>query len=56
MVDDVDRIFSRLMAAGVVVALEPTDHSWGDREMHVRDPDGSTLRFTRLAASDGERP
>ena len=46
-VDNVDRVFQQLIAKGVTVELEPTDQSWGNREMYLRDPDGNSLRFTQ---------
>ena len=45
LVEDVDRIYEELKAKGVDAALEPTDQSWGNREMYVRDPDGNSIRF-----------
>jgi len=44
-VEDVDALHEELKAAGVVIALEPTDQSWGNREMYVKDPDGNSIRF-----------
>lgn len=44
-VRDVDALFEELRARGVAIALEPTDQTWGLREMYVRDPDGNALRF-----------
>jgi catechol 2,3-dioxygenase-like lactoylglutathione lyase family enzyme len=35
-VDDVD---------GLYEDREPTNQTWGQREVYVRDPDGDTLRF-----------
>ena len=45
LVENVDELHRELVAKGVAIALEPTDQSWGNREMYVRDPDGNTLRF-----------
>ena len=50
-VEDVDALHAELVAKGVLIALEPTDQTWGNREMYVRDPDGNSLRFGR--AGDG---
>jgi catechol 2,3-dioxygenase-like lactoylglutathione lyase family enzyme len=44
-VEDVDALHKELKAKGVVIDLEPTDQSWGNREMYVSDPDGNSLRF-----------
>lgn len=47
IVDDVDALHESLRSAGVSIALEPTDQSWGCREMHVEDPAGNRLRFVQ---------
>ena len=47
LVDDVDALHAELVARGVPIDLAPTDQSWGNREMYVRDPDGNSIRFTR---------
>ena len=49
-VDDVDGLHAELSARQVAIDLAPTDQTWGNREMYVRDPDGNCLRFTREAA------
>lgn len=45
IVEDVDALHMELKAKGVVIDLEPTDQSWGNREMYVNDPDGNSIRF-----------
>ena len=45
VVDDVDALRSELKTRGTPVVLEPTDQTWGMRELYVRDPDGNTIRF-----------
>ncbi|MGI8835078.1 MAG: glyoxalase superfamily protein [Pyrinomonadaceae bacterium] len=45
VVDDVDTLHAELNAKGVAIDLKPTDQSWGNREMYVRDPDGNSIRF-----------
>ena len=45
LVEDVDALHAELLSQGVVIELEPTDQTWGNREMYVRDPDGNALRF-----------
>ena len=45
LVEDVDALHSELVAKGVPIALEPTDQSWGNREMYVEDADGNSIRF-----------
>lgn len=46
-VEDVDALHAELVAKGVWIDLEPTDQTWGNREMYVRDPGGNSLRFGR---------
>jgi catechol 2,3-dioxygenase-like lactoylglutathione lyase family enzyme len=45
MVDDVDKLHKEFVAKGVRIDLEPTDQTWGSREMYVKDADGNCLRF-----------
>lgn len=45
VVRDVDELHEELKAKGVAIDLEPTDQSWGNREMYVADPDGNSIRF-----------
>jgi uncharacterized glyoxalase superfamily protein PhnB len=45
LVKDVDALQVELVAKGVQIALEPTDQSWGNREMYVVDADGNSIRF-----------
>jgi catechol 2,3-dioxygenase-like lactoylglutathione lyase family enzyme len=42
---DIDELHKELKAKGVAIALEPTDQSWGNREMYVHDADNNSLRF-----------
>jgi len=47
LVDDVDELHAEFVARGVPIHLAPTDQTWGNREMYVKDPDGNSIRFTR---------
>ena len=47
-VEDLDALHRELVGKGVAIALEPTDQTWGNREMYVKDADGNSLRFTQL--------
>jgi lactoylglutathione lyase len=49
-VDDVDGEHERLAAAGVRVLAPPTDRPWGERTLHVADPDGNVVELTRPKA------
>ena len=46
-VDDVDRMHSRFLEAGLKTDTEPVDAPWGERYFHVTDPDGHELSFAR---------
>jgi catechol 2,3-dioxygenase-like lactoylglutathione lyase family enzyme len=45
LVEDVDRLYAEFLAKGVPIDMTPTDQTWGNREMYVRDPDGNCIRF-----------
>ena len=45
LVDDVDALHQELIAKGVKIELEPTNQSWGNREMYIKDDDGNSIRF-----------
>lgn len=44
-VDDVDALYDSLRSNGFH-PTEPRNGSWGERYMHLRDPDGHELAFT----------
>src|SRR5205823_5268107 len=46
-VEDVDVEHELLVAAGVHVLAPPTDRPWGERTLHVADPDGNVVELTR---------
>jgi lactoylglutathione lyase len=37
----------RLQDAGVRVLARPTDRPWGERTLHIADPDGNVVGLTR---------
>lgn len=49
-VEDVDAEHERLAAAGVRVLAPPTDRPWGERTLHLADPDGNVVELTRPKA------
>lgn len=51
LVEDVDTLHAELAAKSVPIALEPTDQTWGNREMYVNDPDGNSIRFVNKSGS-----
>lgn len=46
-VNDVDAEYQRLADLGVEVLAPPTDRPWGERTLHVADPDGNIIELTR---------
>ena len=46
-VDDVDKVFESLRAAGVEILQEPIDQPYGVRDCAVRDPSGNHLRLSQ---------
>jgi lactoylglutathione lyase len=46
-VDDPDAEHERLLRAGVEVLAPPTDRPWGERTLHLADPDGNVVELTR---------
>jgi lactoylglutathione lyase len=51
LVGDVDAEHARLQAAGVCVFAGPTDRPWGERTLHVADPDGNVVNLARAKRS-----
>ena len=46
-VDDVDAMYARVVALGLMPEAPPRDASWGERYFHLTDPDGHSLSFAR---------
>lgn len=46
-VEDVDAEYRRLLAASVTVLAPPTDRPFGERTLHIADPDGHVIELTR---------
>jgi uncharacterized glyoxalase superfamily protein PhnB len=44
-VEDVDALHAELKGRGVRIDLSPTDQTWGNREMYVKDADRNCIRF-----------
>src|SRR5436190_1800051 len=51
-VEDVDAEHARLLAAGVRVLAPPRDRPWGERTLHIADPDGNVVELTRPKRRD----
>ncbi len=56
IVDDVDALHAELVAKKVAIDLEPTDQTWGNREMYVKDADGNCIRFIREGGAPPPHP
>jgi lactoylglutathione lyase len=46
-VEDPDAEHERLRRADVTILAPPTDRPWGERTLHVADPDGNVIELTR---------
>ena len=46
-VDNVDSEHNRLESLGVEILAPPTDRPWGERTLHIGDPDGNVIELTR---------
>ena len=49
-VDDVDSMCEAALAAGYPPDLPPSDAPWGERYLHIADPDGHELGFAKRRA------
>ncbi len=49
-VEDVDTIYSDLIAQGVEFVRDPVDRSWGLRTAHFKDPDGNVWEIAQPLA------
>jgi 4-carboxymuconolactone decarboxylase len=47
LVDDVDRSYDAVVAAGAMPAVAPADRPWGQRTAYVRDPDGHLVELAQ---------
>ena len=47
LVENVDELRRELASKDVPVDLEPTDQTWGNREMYVKDVDRNSIRFVQ---------
>jgi predicted enzyme related to lactoylglutathione lyase len=52
-VDDLDKTFESLRAAGTEILQEPVDQPYGVRDAGVRDPSGNHLRLSQPLAGRG---
>ncbi len=47
VVPDVDAEAERLRAAGATILSGPVDRRWGQRTLHLADPDGHVVEFAK---------
>ncbi len=47
IVDNVDSLYNEFVAKDVQIDLVPTDQSWRNREMYIKDMDSNSIRFTQ---------
>jgi len=47
LVDDVDAEAKPLKGAGAEILSGPVDRPWGQRTLHVADPDGNVVEFAK---------
>jgi lactoylglutathione lyase len=47
LVEDVDREADRLTGLGVEILSGPVDRAWGERTLHIADPDGNIIEFAQ---------
>jgi catechol 2,3-dioxygenase-like lactoylglutathione lyase family enzyme len=52
-VDNLDKTFESLRAAGVEILQEPVDQPYGVRDAAVRDPSGNHLRLSQPLGTPG---
>ena len=44
-VTSVDELYTEFSARGATIHMPPTDQTWGNRELAIRDPNGNVLVF-----------
>ena len=47
IIDDVDTEAERLKGLGVEILTGPMDRPWGERTLHISDPDGNIIEFAQ---------
>lgn len=47
IVDNVDILYNEFLTKGVPIDLPPTNQSWGNKEMYIKDEDNNSIRFTQ---------
>jgi uncharacterized glyoxalase superfamily protein PhnB len=52
IVDNIDELCEEFVQKGIKIDMEPTDQSWGNREMYIADGDNNSIRFTQWSDSE----
>jgi lactoylglutathione lyase len=47
LIDDVDAEAARLERLGVEILRGPVNRGWGERTLHIADPDGNIIEFAQ---------
>jgi lactoylglutathione lyase len=47
LIEDVDAEAERLRGLGVEILSGPVDRPWGERTLHIADPDGNIIEFAQ---------
>ena len=47
IVDNIHILYEEFMLKGVEIELPPTDQTWGNREMYIKDADNNCIRYTQ---------
>jgi lactoylglutathione lyase len=47
IIDDVDTEAARLSRLGVEILMGPMNRPWGERTLHISDPDGNIIEFAQ---------
>jgi lactoylglutathione lyase len=47
IIDDIDEVAERLKGLGVEILTGPIDRPWGERTLHIGDPDGNIIEFAQ---------
>ena len=55
LVDDVDAEAARMRTLGITMLSGPVDRPWGQRTLHVLDPDGNVVEFAQVVPRAGSR-
>lgn len=51
-VDDVDKEYERLLAAGVKIENPPVTYPWNWRAFGIKDPDGNNVDFVKYVGTE----